>query len=507
MHTPVRLPWLVWMLAFLSAGLHLIFFQNLEYHRDELLYFSLGKHPALGYASVPPLISLLSWLIQFVAGDSLFAVKLLPSLMSGVMVVLGALLAQQLGGRKYAMKLAAVGMIIPPLMLRAFFLYQPVFLDIFFWTLCYYWFIRYLNTDAPRYLYFLGATAGLGFLNKYLILLLILCIIAALLLSHRRVILQSRHFVGAMLLGFIIVLPNLIWQLIHGFPLTQHMNALETTQLTHVDRVAFLVEQVLMPFAAMPLVITGVVYLLRMNRFKVVAMSALLVVAVLFSVQGKSYYTAGIFPVLIAGGTIIWERVLRSTYTRIGFPALMVLFTLPLLPLGLPVTHTKGLVAYFNGLEENFGIDFGRRFEDGTVHPLPQDYADMIGWEELTAIVDKAYRQTQDKSKTLIYCENYGQAGAVTVIGSKYGLPEPMCFNESFLYWAPKHLDKDIQEFIYVNDELGDDIPGLFADIKEVGRITNPYARERGTQVYLCRQPKVNISQFLRERIAEETPF
>ncbi|GAB3165031.1 glycosyltransferase family 39 protein [Telluribacter humicola] len=507
MHTPVRLPWLVWLLALISVALHLVFFNNLGYHRDELLYFSLGKHPAWGYASVPPLVGLLSWLIQSLLGDSLFAVKLVPALMSGVMVVLGAFLAQQLGGRKYAMKLAAVGMIVPPLMLRAYFLYQPVFLDIFFWTLCYYWFIRYLNTDAPRYLYFLSATAGLGFLNKYLILLLIFCLITSLLLSRRRIILQSKHFVGALLLGFVVVLPNLIWQFAHGLPVTQHMNALETTQLTHVDRVAFLVEQVLMPFAAMPLVITGVVYMLRMRRFKAVAMSALLVVAVLFSVQGKSYYTAGVFPLLISCGTIFWERVLKTPLTRIGLPVLMILVTLPLLPLGLPVFGTKGLVAYFNGLEENFGIDFGRRFEDGTVHPLPQDYADMIGWEELTTIVDKAYQQTQDKSQTLIYCENYGQAGAVTIIGSRYNLPEPMCFNESFLYWAPRLLDKDIQEFIYVNDELGEDIPALFADIKEVGRITNPYARERGTQVYLCRQPKVNISQFLRKRIAEETPF
>jgi len=40
-----RVPTLLWIIAALNGILHLAFSQNLEYHRDELLYFSQGLHP------------------------------------------------------------------------------------------------------------------------------------------------------------------------------------------------------------------------------------------------------------------------------------------------------------------------------------------------------------------------------------------------------------------------------------------------------------------------------
>ena len=85
-------------------------------------------------------------------------------------------------------------------------------------------------------------------------------------------------------------------------------------------------------------------------------------------------------------------------------------------------------------------MDLGRRFEDGSIHSLPQDYADMLGWEEMTALAAKAYNMIGDKESAFIYAENYGEAGAITVIGKKYGLPEAVSFNESFQYWAPGAL-------------------------------------------------------------------
>ncbi len=210
---------------------------------------------------------------------------------------------------------------------------------------------------------------------------------------------------------------------------------------------------------------------------------------------------------LLAAGAVFWEMVLVRNFGKIIIPALMALCIAPLLPLGLPIYKVAGLVAYFDNLDKNYGIDVGRRFEDGTIHPLPQDYADMLGWEELTRIVQRAYQQTGDKKNVLIYGENYGQAGAVAIIGKKYNLPEPMCFSESFLYWAPDLLGHEIRELIYVNDEMGEDVQRGFSDIKEIGRIQNVNAREYGTRVYLCRQPRGDVRAFLKARIVEEKPF
>ena len=174
-----------------------------------------------------------------------------------------------------------------------------------------------------------------------------------------------------------------------------------------------------------------------------------------------------------------------------------------MLPLGLPVFKSDGLVRYFKNLNTKYGIEIGRKFEDGTIHSLPQDYADMLGWEELTSIANQAYQMVADKNACFIYCENYGEAGAVTIIGKKYGLPEAVCFNESFRYWIPLKFNPDITSFIYINDELGEDVQKLFNRIDLIGRISNPDAREYGTAVYLCESPKISFNKFWTNRLRD----
>ena len=181
---------------------------------------------------------------------------------------------------------------------------------------------------------------------------------------------------------------------------------------------------------------------------------------------------------------------------------LLVLFTLPVIPIGLPVYKPEGLVSYFRKLEVKYGIVIGRRFEDGSIHSLPQDYADMLGWEELTSLASSAYQMIDDKKAGFIYCENYGQAGAITIIGKKYGLPEAVCFNESFRYWIPRKFEPDITSLIYINGELGEDIHQLFNKITLVGKISNRDAREYGTAVYLCQEPKISFNEFWANRIS-----
>ena len=77
--------------------------------------------------------------------------------------------------------------------------------------------------------------------------------------------------------------------------------------------------------------------------------------------------------------------------------------TIPVVPVGLPVFDKEGMKTYFKELDEKYGIDLGRRFEDGSIHSLPQDYADMIGWEELTVLADSAWRMIGDKESAFIY--------------------------------------------------------------------------------------------------------
>jgi hypothetical protein len=497
-------PVIICLLVILNIVLHLIFNANLEYHRDELLYFSLGRHPDIGFATVPPMIGWIAWLMQTLFGYSLFAVRLFPAIMSGIMVLIVMDLARELGGKRYAMILAGVGIIISIFEMRTFSLFQPVHLDLLFWTLVFYIIIKYINTGNDKYLLILGIVAGLSLLNKYLIAFLFAILVIAVLFSEFRNIFRKKMFWYGILAGAIIFMPNIIWQIDHGLPVINHLSELSRSQLVNVDRMGFLKEQLIMPGAASFLTIAGLVVLLfskKPEKTQFLGFTVIIVILGLMLMRGKSYYTIGVFPLLISAGSVFYESVLRRWYTRTVFIALIVIISIFLLPFGFPVYKSEGLVNYFNTIESKYGFDFGRTFEDGSKHSLPQDYADMLGWEELTLITDKAWRMIPDKESAFIYCENYGQAGAITIIGKKYGLPEAVSFHESFRYWIPTEFDPDVTSLIYINDEPGEDVIGLFRKIIRVGSISNPDAREYGTGVYLCENPVVSFNSFWKERL------
>jgi hypothetical protein len=492
------------IMALFSIFFHLVFSNNLEYHRDEMLYFSLGQHPATGYATVPPLIGWLAWLMQTLFGMSVFTVKLLPAIVGGVLIFVAGNLAKELGGSRYASFLAALGLLISIFFLRTFYLFMPVFLEVFLWTLCIYLIIKYINTQKDKFLILFGVAAGFALLNKYLVGILFAGLIVIIPFTQYRVIFRKKMFWIGMGIGFLIFLPNLIWQLKRGFPVFNHLNELYNTQLVHMDIPLFLKEQLIMPFAGTVFTIAGLIFLLFSNkasRFRFLGLLSLFVISVLMILKAKSYYTLGIFPLLIVAGAVSYDNWVAKKWLRIAIPVALILITIPVIPVGIPVYKAEGLVEYFNVLDKKYGIDLGRRFEDGSIHSLPQDYADMIGWEELTKIADRAWQMIDDKKSAFIYCENYGQASAITIIGKKYGLPEAVCFSESFRYWFPVRFDPDIKSLIYINDDLGEDIRLLFRNITEVGKISNVDAREFGTTVFLCQEPVMSFNEFWGKRI------
>jgi hypothetical protein len=390
--------------------------------------------------------------------------------------------------------------------MRSFFLFQPVFLEIFFWTLCIYILLRYINTKNERLLLCFGIAAGFALLNKYLAGLLFAGLVVIIPFTRYREVFRRKMFWTGICAGFLVFLPNLLWQISKGFPVFHHISQLYDTQLVYMNVPLFLTEQLMMPFAGSILTIAGLIFLLTGKnaiKFRFLGFLSLFVILGLMFLRGKSYYTLGVFPFLIAAGAVSYGNWIKNKRVRLLVPVVLILITLPLVPMGIPVLKPEGLKSYFKILEEKTGSDLGRRFEDGSIHSLPQDYADMIGWEELTAVANKAYGMVADKNACFIYGENYGEAGAITIIGKKYGLPEAVSFHESFRFWFPKKFEPDITSFIYINDEMGDDVKGLFGKITVVGGISDPDAREYGTTVYLCRDPAGSFNEFWKARTKE----
>ena len=142
------------------------FLQNSVYgpHRDEMLYLAEGSHMAWGFMEVPPMLSVFAWLIHLF-GDGFFWVKFWPSLFGSLTYLVTGKIIQSLGGKAFALFLAFLGFLFSAY-LRVHFLFQPNFLEIFFWTLIAYTMIRFVHTQQNKWLYYFGLCCGLGMLSK-----------------------------------------------------------------------------------------------------------------------------------------------------------------------------------------------------------------------------------------------------------------------------------------------------------------------------------------------------
>ena len=482
--------------------LHLATAQSLGFHRDELLYLALGRHPAWGYWSNPPFTGMLAWLSQTVLGPSLLATHVFPALAGGLLVWIVLTMVAEFGGGRYAQILCGVALLFSPAMLRTASLFQPVVFDLLFWTLAIWCTLRLVNTGQKRWLLWLGVSMGVGLLNKYSVVFLAICLPAAALLTPQRRWLATPSAWLAVLIALCIVLPNLLWQWQYQFPVVHHMAELKASQLAGVKPADFFIDQLMMNGWAFLIWLPGLWWLLRSpGPWRMFGWLALLTVLLLLVLHGKGYYTLGVYPVLIAAGSVFWENTLSRVWQKVALPAWLALGGLLLLPIGFPVFSAEKLVNYFAWLR----LEPVLRWEQGNIERLPQDYADMLGWPEMAALVDTAVSRAGDPRNCLIYGDNYGQTGAIEhFLPALAATGRVASFSDSYLLWAPDTLPDNVNTLIYVNDELGEDVQNGFADIQRIGEVANPLARERGTGVWLCRKPNGHFPDFWAKRAREE---
>src|SRR3954464_13044829 len=94
---------LVIYMALVRIAMYAIAAPNYGYFRDELYYLACGEHPGWGYVDQPPMIGWIAWLLQHTIGTSLYALRLLPAAAHAGSIVLSAMVARELGGRRWAM--------------------------------------------------------------------------------------------------------------------------------------------------------------------------------------------------------------------------------------------------------------------------------------------------------------------------------------------------------------------------------------------------------------------
>jgi len=495
------------LLVVLKLTAHLLTYDIYEPHRDEFLYMAMKDHLAWGYLSVPPFVGLAGKTASILLGNTVFAYKLLPALAGVLTLVIVFLMVKELGGKTWAIFIGGASYLLSPTFLHINALFQPVSFDVLFWTLLIYLTILLVRRSDPRYLIWLGVVSGIAILNKYSTGFLLLSLLVSLTISPHRKILLHRNTWIAIMAAFLIDAPNLFWQIRHGLPVVHHLNELYETQLVNVSLLNFSMDQLVMHIPALLVWLPGLLMLLflpGLKQFRFIGVAYGILFALLTCTHGKSYYLAGFYTVLFSAGGFGIESYLKGRLKTVKYGIVLILFAMGLfgLPLGLPYLEQDKMEKY--GKNVGPSINFAPfRWEDGKVHKLPQDWADMTGWEELAGIVYRTYQglPPESRKKCVIWAENYGQAGAIRFYTLMKGLPEPVSFSDNFLLWVPDSLG-ELEYLIYVNDET-EEISTHFRSVTACGAITNPLAREYGLGVYLCAQPHRNFYKIYAGKVAE----
>jgi len=473
-----------------------------ELHRDEFLHLDQANHLAWGYRSVPPLSSLLSALI-FLLGGSVFWVKFFPTLFGALTLFVVWKCIEQLKGNLFALCLGATGILISAL-LRLNMLYQPNSLDVLCWTSLYLMMISYVNSENRKWLYYAAIIFAIGFLNKYNIIFLLAGLFPAILISKQRKLLLKKDFYYSIFLGFVLILPNLLWQYNNNFPVFAHLKELSETQLINVNRWDFLKAQLLFFTGSLFIIAAGLIALLiypPFQKFRFLFWSLLFTLSIFIWFKAKNYYAIGIYPIYIALGAVYLGNLLSSNrlkYLRALALAIPILFFIPLYRLAFPNKSPEYILQNPKRYQDTGQL----RWEDGKTHALPQDYADMLGWKELARKTDSLYLTLPNPEETLVLCDNYGQAGAINFYTKKK--IRAVSFNADYLDWF--NLEQSysnlirVKEYEEIEAELKTNSP-YFHKSTLADSIINQYAREYRTRIYVFTGAKIDINKRIHQEI------
>ncbi len=464
---------------------------NYGFHRDELLHLSVSEHLAWGFMEFPPLIAFIGKVSYWFFDYSLLGVRLFPTLAGVGILVLCCLIAKELGGKSKAIFLAGICILAFLPFYRNHTLFQPVAFDQLFWTLGFYFFIRFINTEHIKFLMLLGLTLGLGLLNKYTILVWAFAMFVGLFFYKKGNAFKNKWFYVSAFISLLIFLPNIIWQIQNDFPLLRHLQTLNENQLEKISTSAFILEQleITPPFIMFLCGLIGLLFSKRLKNYRSIGIASLVIFLTMWVLKAKTYYVFALYPVVFAAGAVVISNLLVKKPFIIYLVAASVLLPMVyFIPQLTPILPIEKYVEFYQIEEDNGRIE------------LTGDYADMFGWEEQVKLVDSVYQtlSIEEKNNCVLWAENYGEAGALKILGNQYGLPNPISRHGSFWTWGYGNKNADV----WIS--LGNEKPSVeyvFEEVELVKMITHKYAinEENGIPLYICRKPKIDIENWWKD--------
>jgi 4-amino-4-deoxy-L-arabinose transferase-like glycosyltransferase len=485
-------------LAAAKLLLHLTVITQYGWFRDELYYMASTRHLDWGYVEHPPLSIAVLTLVRLVFGESLVAMRLVPALAGAATVFLTGRLARALGGGPPAQTLAALAALLSPVFLGTNHYYSMNSLDLLLWTAAALVLLRCLDRGSTRHWALLGVVLGLGLLNKISVLWLGAGIAAGLLVSgYRRVLVTPGPWL-ALAIAAALFAPHVAWQMRHDWPTLEFMRNATARKMVDVPAVKFVVDQVLsMNLGSAPIWIAGLFYGLfgRSERGRVLAIAYAVVFAILIGGgRSRASYLAPAYPMLLALGGVAIERastVRARRWIAAAAIALPVALGSLALPFALPILPPSKFIRYQAALGMAPRTD--ERLQLGA---LPQHYADMFGWPQMVLLVHRAMQRLspEERAHVRVFGQNYGEAGAVDVLGRRYHLPPALSGHNSYWLWGPGDWDGSV--LIIIGGDRADNA-AVFEEIEIVGQIprSNAMPYEQDLDVSIGRRLKMPPSE------------
>jgi Dolichyl-phosphate-mannose-protein mannosyltransferase len=492
----------VYVLAAAAVFVHFLFNGQYGYFRDELYYAACGEHLAWGYVDHAPGVAFVSWISRGLFGNSLFALRLLPALSAAPKVLLAGWMAREVGGGRFAQFLAALLVFLAPIyMTFDNFLSMNAFEPVL-WMACAAIVLRVLNGGSPGLWLCFGVVAGIGILNKHSMLFFGSGIAAGLLLTSARKQFARFEVWAAFAIAFLIFLPNLLWEIHNGYPTIALLRTVIGAKYATVSPLAYIGEQFLLvnPLAA-PFWLAGLYFFLadkEGRKYAVLGVAYWVVLLEMILLHGKIYYLAPAYIMLLAVGTVWWER---KAFSRVGawlkpaVVAALIVSGVIAAPLAMPIFPVAAAAKYcaFWGVQDV-------KVENVPLNSLPQLFGDMFGWREQVQAVARAMRSLpgEERSRATLLAYNYGEAGAIDYFGARYGLPKAVSGHNQYGAWGPRGASGNVVVAIGFTKERLD---RAFGQVTAFETISPAYAlpEESGLTIYICRQPRKNLAESWNE--------
>jgi hypothetical protein len=486
---------IVGALALVKLTLHLATASRYGFFIDELYFLACGQHLAWGYVDFPPLTAVQAWLTRALFGDSPWSIRLFPSLAGAGLVLLAGALARRLGGGRLAQATAALAVLAAPVYMFFCTYLSMNSIEPVVWTGCALVLVRMIQTRDTRLWLVFGLLSGVGLLNKHTMAVFGLALVVGLALAPERRLLASRWLVVGGAIAFLIFLPNLLWEISHGFPQRELLaNIRRDGRDLDVSFVQFWgLEAFFFNPLAVPLWLGGATALLfaRVLRpFRALGWAFLITIAFFLTTPGshKTYYVAPAYPMVLAAGAVLLERWAATGGRRrlaVAYVCLVGVAGALIAPTAVPLLAPETYLRYARALHLE-----QPRLENRATHAMPQFFADRFGWPEMVQAVATAWQALPagERERTAIFANDYGQGGAIDFYGPRYGLPKAIGGHLSYWYWGPRGYTG---ESLIVLGDRRPRLDELFEDVTPVATVGHPYAmQQEHFTVFLCRRPR-----------------